>query len=138
MKSEFLSELDARYIGEKDEELWELLVPFVYKSEVAGITITVPAGFNTDFASVPRVPLAYWLTGGRAKKAAVVHDYLCVEKIVSREMADKVFLEAAELQGVPQWRRDIMWTAVRAYAVFSGKDSESEQKPIKPEDTYFG
>jgi hypothetical protein len=52
-----------------------------------------------------------------------------------------VFLEAAEVAGVPQWRRDIMWAAVRMYGAFSGKDAEApqpEKKPIKPEDIFFG
>jgi hypothetical protein len=135
--SDFLSTLDIRYVGKNDEEKWELLQPFVYQSDVAGITITVPAGYITDLASVPRFPLAYWLTGGKAKLASVPHDFLCETKLVSREMADKVFLEAAELAGVPGWRRSVMWTAVRAYGALSGKDTP-EQKPIKPEDFYIG
>lgn len=130
--SAFLNELDVRYVGTHDEEDWELLTDFAYQSQVAGKTITVPKGHHTDFASVPRLPLAYWLTGGKAKKAAVVHDFLCETKMVSREMADAVFLEAAELQGVPAWRRKIMWAGVRLYAVFTGKDTA----PIKQEEIY--
>ena len=38
--------------------------------------ITLPRGFVTDYDSVPRLPLAYWLLGGKRHKAAVVHDFL--------------------------------------------------------------
>lgn len=135
--SQFLSDLEIRYVGEDDEDLWQLLSPFVYESEVAGITIIVPAGHLTDLASVPRIPLAYWLTGGKAKKASVIHDYLCDTKLVSREMADRVFLEASKITGVPSWRRTVMWTAVRTYATFTGKDEATPMKdPTK--DIYFG
>lgn len=120
--SAFKSTLVVQYVGEEDEEKWMLLQDFVYESDVAGMTIIVPKGTITDFSSVPRLPLAYWLTGGKAKKASVVHDYLCVTKDVSREMADAVFVEAAELQGVPAWRRKLMWMGVRGYAIVTGKD----------------
>lgn len=137
--SRFLTKLRIEYAGTKDEEDWILLEPFVYESDVAQQIIVVPAGFHTDLASVPRLPLAYWLTGGKAKLASIPHDYLCVTGLVSREMADEVFLEAAELAGVPKWRRDVMWGAVRAYGVLSGKDSpDKEKKPSHADDIYFG
>jgi hypothetical protein len=40
------------------------------------IVIHVPHGFVTNFASVPRLPFAYLLVGGRGNRAAVVHDFL--------------------------------------------------------------
>ena len=39
-------------------------------------TITVPTGFLTDFASVPRMPFVFLLFGDVAHEAAVIHDYL--------------------------------------------------------------
>ena len=39
-------------------------------------TITVPTGFFTDFASVPRMPFVFLLFGDVAHEAAVIHDYL--------------------------------------------------------------
>ena len=132
--SKFLSELDTRYIGDHDEDAFLLLAPYTYQSEVAGQTFVIPAGFITDFSSVPRIPLAYWLTGGKAKKASVVHDYLCETKIVSREMADAVFLEIMEMTGVPEWRQKLMWVGVRAYAIVTGKDSQMPPH----NDIYFG
>ena len=79
--------------------------------------IEVPAGFETDFASVPRVPVAYWLFGDVAHEAAVVHDFLYSTAAVPRETADKVLLEAMEVTGVASWRRMPIYWAVRRFGV---------------------
>jgi hypothetical protein len=79
-----------------------------------GIVITVPAGFNNDLASVPRLPFAYWLAGGTAEKAGVVHDYLYSVK-APRDLADEVFMAAMKAEAVPGWRRSLMYAAVRAF-----------------------
>lgn len=96
-----------------DSGHWVLTAPLVYLSDAARRVITVPAGFRTDLASVPRWPLAYWLTGGTADAAAVVHDYLYSTRLVSRAVADAVLREASAVSGVPWWRRGLMWAAVR-------------------------
>jgi hypothetical protein len=93
---------------------WRIDEPLTFESATAGQTFTVPAGFVTDFASVPRLPLAYLLTGDTAHAPAVVHDWLYVTRKVDRKTADAVFLEAMEETGVPWWRRRLMWIAVRA------------------------
>ena len=121
--SAFLSPLILKYIGENDEELWELHEDLIYQSDVAAYTFVIPKGFKTDLSSVPRAPLAYWLTGGKAKLPSIPHDFLCETKLVTREMADLVFLEAAKLVGVPGWRRKTMYSMVRGYAIVTGKDT---------------
>lgn len=62
MKAKFITALDVRRIGTRR---WKLVNPFVVNFTPALITytgplpvLTVPAGFETDFASVPRLPLA--------------------------------------------------------------------------------
>jgi hypothetical protein len=96
-----------------DEILWVLLRPVVYTSTVANQVFVIPEGFITDFASVPRIPVVYELTGDTAHKAAVVHDYLYSTGLVSRETADSVLEEASGVTKVPAWRRAIMWAGVR-------------------------
>lgn len=98
--------------GTKDRTLVE---PLVYFSALLGMVITVPAGFVTDYASVPRAPLTYWLFGGVGDEAAVVHDFLYEKGIVPRELADEVYGEALEACGVPAWRRGPMVLAVRLF-----------------------
>ncbi len=82
----------------------------VYEGRIVG-RVEVPEGFETDFASVPRLPLAYLLTGDTAHAAAVVHDYL-VDTHPWRRAAE-VFREAMVAEGVPAWRRWFMYWAVR-------------------------
>jgi hypothetical protein len=95
------------------EPLWVLLSPFSYSSEIAEYVITVPEGFVSDFASVPRIPLVYDSLGNIAQRAAVIHDYLYATKALPRDIADKVLLEAMEVSGVSWLRRKMIYMGVR-------------------------
>jgi hypothetical protein len=107
--SYFLTPLRA----EKDGEVWTVIQPLVYESDVAQRIFLVPAGFVTDLASVPRLPLAFLLTGDTAHEAAVVHDFIYSRAPVPRDMADKVFKEAALVSGVPAWCANLMYLGIR-------------------------
>jgi len=93
---------------------WEVNADFKYESDIIEGIICVPAGEITNFASVPRLPLAYLLTGNTAHKAAVIHDYLYRVKTIKRKLADKVLKEAMQTSGIWWWRRWLMYSAVRA------------------------
>jgi len=110
--AEFITALDAVCI---EDGTWRLAQPLVYESDLIG-PVTVPAGFETDFASVPRVPVAYMLFGDRAHHEAVIHDYLYrldSNPVVEREVADKVFMEAMEVRGKGWFVRNAMYLGVR-------------------------
>jgi hypothetical protein len=92
---------------------WTLRRDLVYASVVAKTVYRVPKGFNTDFASVPRLPFVYLMTGNTAHAPAVVHDFLYRKGAADRVTADAVFREAMEATGVPAWRRNLMWLGVR-------------------------
>lgn len=94
---------------------WRLADPLSYRSTVLGEVVTVPAGFLTDFASVPRLPIVFWLFGDTAEEAAVVHDWLYYTAKVPRQVADQVFLEAALATGVPGWRAYMMYLGLRVF-----------------------
>jgi hypothetical protein len=114
MKVEFLNALDVEYIA---AQRWRLLADFKALL-IPGVMQTVPAGFVTDFASVPRVPLAFLLCGDTAHKAAVLHDYLYSQGGTDRSYADAVLRAGMAADGEPAWRRWAMWAAVR---VFGGR-----------------
>lgn len=99
---------------------WELLKPLIYHGRRE--TFTVPVGFTTDFASVPRI--FTWLVPpyGRYTKAAILHDFLCHTKPVSRAEADGIFRRAMRELGVSFLRRWMMWAAVRAGARLAGSN----------------
>lgn len=113
---------------------WRLTRGLVYESKIADRVIIVPCGFITDFASVPRLPFVYWLCGGVADEAAVVHDWLYSTGATSRKMADDVLAEACEALGLKGWkwakgaRRSAMWAAVR---LFGGRRYTPAADPAK-------
>jgi len=112
---EFLTELDLRDLSTPKKELYELLAPLVLNHK--GILITVPKGFKTDLASVPRVPFIYNKWGNRAHREAVIHDYLYkIDAIpnLPREMCDLIFLDAMICRGNDQDVYEPMYEAVRA------------------------
>lgn len=115
--SHFITDLDAREMtrdGSADKRgTRKLLAPLVYRSDLLGRAVTVPAGFLTDFASVPRIPIAFLAAGGCANAAAVIHDWLYTTHEVDRATADAVFREAILAGGDPAWRAWLMWLGVR-------------------------
>lgn len=124
MEAKFKTELDTRW--RKDDKTAVVLSDLVYASAVLGKMsfgylhrITVPKGFTTDFASVPRfLPLVFSLVGDSAHKAAVLHDYLYqTHKVgpikITRSMADSIFLEAMKVTKVPLLKRQMMFWGVR-------------------------
>ena len=74
----------------------------------------MPAGYRTDFASVPRFFHRIVSPVGRHGKAAIVHDWLCDEspKTTDYWQAAEIFDEAMEALGVSRIRRKIMVAAV--------------------------
>jgi hypothetical protein len=93
---------------------WTVKQDFAYTGKTQ--SFTVPAGFTTDFASVPRV--FTWLLPryGRWTQAAILHDFLWAESrkgVIHKFDADGIFNRAMRELGVPYLRRWIMWTAVR-------------------------
>ena len=100
---------------------WKLLAPVVYEGRDQAIT--VPVGFETDFASVPQA--VQWLipVSGRYTRAAIVHDWLCKEGLRSNLMSshdvDGVFRRIMRESGVPLVRWWLMWTGVRWGALFN-------------------
>src|SRR5689334_20696088 len=122
MTTGFLTPLDVRQLEEPSKEypdgLWELTSPMEYATAVPEVgdardgLIYVPRGFLTDFASVPRVPVAWLIAGGVGNRAAVVHDWLYQTHSATKEHADAVLYEALLSIGVPNWRAWAMWRAV--------------------------
>lgn len=116
--SEFIDHLQVELVSDSTNGgrgTWRLIAPLVYQSDVAGMTFTVPAGFETDFASVPRTPVAFLLTADSAHEASALHDWLYSEHPVARDVADAVLREASIVTGVPAWRAALMFWGVRAF-----------------------
>jgi hypothetical protein len=111
--AKFITDLDVKCIN---DGAWELDLTLCYQSDLLGL-IKVPLGFQTDFASVPRIPVFFTLFGDRCHREAVLHDYLYRSDsvpIVNRSRADDVFLEAMKERGKGYFVRYAMYWGVRA------------------------
>lgn len=111
--SRFIGKLCMENADDTDNGKFVLTKSLIYQSDIAKETFIVPAGFQTDLASVPRLPIIYLLAGGTSTEAAVVHDWLYSSHQVTRSMADAVLREASAVTGVPAWRRWMVWAGVR-------------------------
>ena len=91
--------------------------PFAFESARLGKTITVPVGFPTDGATVPRLPIVYLIFGNRAEEPATIHDWLYRQQITTRAQADAIFRDAMAVSHPPEswFRRWMMWAGVRAF-----------------------
>ena len=81
-------------------------------------TITVPAGFVTDFASIKVLHNAFLfvlfaLVSGYGNYAATVHDWLYENGQLNRKDADAVLYRALRAEGVARWRAWLFWAGVR-------------------------
>lgn len=81
-------------------------------------TITVPAGFVTDFASIKVLHNAFLfvlfaLVSGYGNYAATVHDWLYEHGSLTRKEADAVLYRALRAEGVARWRAWLFWVGVR-------------------------
>ena len=106
--------LDLRYI---DGDTWQLLSPFKAYSTVAHAHINVPAGFVTDFNSIPRL-LTNILPREEYGEAAVLHDKLYREGklngvVIDRELADRIHREFVQWKGAPAWKVAAMFRGLR-------------------------
>jgi len=112
--SQFTTPADLRML---DNYRFQLLAGFDFHvgQMPSEQVIHVPVGTVTDLASVPRVLWAFFPPHGRYAKAAIVHDFLYANAVGTKAWADRVFLEAMEVLGVPVWRRRLMYLAVRAF-----------------------
>ena len=117
--------LDYPAVKQINSREWELLEDLEYHvgSEVSTDVITVPKGYHTDFASVPKVFWAVLPPFGRYSPAAVIHDYLYGLQGVlphlhySRKRCDQIFLEAMKVMEVGWITRTMMFQALRLFGL---------------------
>lgn len=98
-----------------DRNLWHVTQPLVYSGEV---NITVPDGFETDLASVPRLG---WFLIPHADKhiieGSIIHDYMYhgLSSVTKRSQADRILRSACKEMGAPGWYSWAVWAGVRLF-----------------------
>lgn len=92
--------------------------------------VTVPKNYLTDGATVPRPFWVIFPPWGVYGQAAVLHDYLCNTReltkngdntnlVLQTKQIDVIFKHAMKVAGTPWWKRTIIYSAVRIYHIFS-------------------
>ena len=129
MQVTFLNEPEMRMRGNE----WEMISPFnvrILMPSGEEILVSVEAGFVTDIDSVPRLLFPFYaLLKGRARRSAVLHDYLYF-KGYDRKFADDAML-AAMANETNYLFRTLIWAAVRlgGGAYYSARDHSETIAP---------
>lgn len=109
---------DIRVESHGDDQ-WKLLEDFDWYG------ITVPKGFITDFASIPRAFWSILNPVGKIKPAALVHDFIYSkrgkldDRTLSRKDCDKIFLKIMKTVGLSWFKRTTAYNAVRVFGGFA-------------------
>ncbi|MDP1675419.1 MAG: DUF1353 domain-containing protein [Bacteroidota bacterium] len=114
-----------------DGKTWTIKSDFGYDvgSENSGNTINVPIGFQTDFASVPR--MLWWLLPkwGIYGNAAVIHDYCYwIQHPYTRKQADEILKEAMIVLQTPAWQIFLIYWAVYLFGKGAWKKNSRLKK----------
>jgi hypothetical protein len=100
---------------------WELFIP-LYMQLSDGNKICIPAGYITDFASIPPILWSLFPPIGKYNRASLVHDYLYdtqykqneLGENIARKFADDEFLRIANTSDPKsKTRHYIMYLMIR-------------------------
>jgi hypothetical protein len=93
-----------------DPDVWELREDYIINIPVLNVTVLIPRGFRTDFASIPKAFHFALKPGGILLIPAIVHDWIyrhrfvlgpggeVIRKDITRSVADDIFRRMGVLQ----------------------------------------
>ena len=105
-----------------------LIDPLFYEIKRTGKVITVPAGFVTDFASVPWYARWFISVLGKHSIPAIVHDYLYWEQRCTREQADLILREAMDEYNSSPRDKEAVYYAVKYGAQSAWDENAADRK----------
>ena len=115
--------------GSRRKQLYELKTSLGFVSDRMKVSIFVPIGFVSDFASVPRgLRSIVDNDDPGVVMPSIVHDYLyrnsgkVPEGPFSRKEADDLMLEGMEVCGLPTTQRRAVYFAIRTGGAFTWKN----------------
>jgi hypothetical protein len=116
-----------------DTNMKRLLEDVIYEDRYGNI-YTVPAGYETDYASIPRALSWIYPKDGPYRKAAIVHDWLITDLLptgqIKSNRIDATFREAMNDVGIPKIRQWMMWCGVRLGAIINKKRRKGSLKTL--------
>jgi hypothetical protein len=110
-----------------DGETSLLARAYHYELGRSGRSIEIPAGFVTDFTSIPRKLRSFLDSHGRYSRAAVVHDFLYWAQPCSRGQADNILMIAMKQSGVPADQRYVIYKGVDLFGNLAWKSNQHER-----------
>lgn len=113
--------------------VWILAATCSY--ETTSHRLTILAGFETDLASIPRIFWSILAPEELSLAAPLFHDFIYRRggtllsgelnpfngHVFKRAQADSLFLEMMTKAGIPKWKRNVAYWAVRGFAAFAWK-----------------
>jgi hypothetical protein len=118
------------YVGRFADPIYFLLKPITWKpnpGQEAFQAVSVPVGFVTDFASIPRMFWSALRPDGKYTYPAIVHDFLYWTQTRPREEADTIFKF-----GMEDFDIETMTSTAIYYAVYRfGSNAWNENARLK-------
>ncbi|NND81643.1 MAG: DUF1353 domain-containing protein [Gammaproteobacteria bacterium] len=106
-----------------------LLADMTYTLGTTDISVTVPKGFVTDFASVPKSLWSFGLTPhGRHSRAAVIHDYLYWAQGCTRAQADNIMIIAMQESSVGPIKKTMLSQGVQKFGKRAWKENKRDKE----------
>jgi hypothetical protein len=115
-----------------DNREWVLVEDLEYSIRNSSVKISVPRGFVTDFASIPRPLWSILSPHGKYSRAAIIHDYLYWKQECTREQADNILLIAMEESGVCNAQRKEIYAGVRVGGKSAWESNKKEKEAGLP------
>ena len=111
---------NALIVKKKTKQEWETVEKFTYEVGKlgSGEAITVPAGFITDLASIPRIFWIFYPSDSNYSQASVLHDWMVVNKgyvdgrYYNYKQTTAIFFEAMGVLNVSYISRKIIYYSV--------------------------
>jgi hypothetical protein len=120
------------HVGRFREPMYFLLKPIAWKPEGDKLgkypAVTVPKGFVTDFASIPRVFWSVLRPDGDYTYPAIIHDYLYWRQDTTREVADNILKFGMEDFSLDKMTVAAIFNGVRAGGASSWAANAAEKK----------
>lgn len=114
---------------------------FIYVDNEKDIRVVVPAGFVTDFSSVPGAFWSYFAPWEHPE-AGLIHDWLykapnafqsdSLKPPLTQAQCDDIFRRILHIKGVRWTKRQVLWSILRSFGSHAW-DKHRKSDPIPPQ-----
>src|SRR5450631_4401040 len=110
----FVTILDL--IADPVPDIWIIATPLTWKDPVFG-TLTVPQGFRTDLASIPRAfrNIPFLDPAGVSRRPAAMHDWLYCWRGISKDNADEFLKQSLLAEGAQEAVAAVFYLGVHEF-----------------------